>query len=121
MTYINAAPYTQSEVAGCESPAGASPRRQSMAASKFKSILVPVDIAEPETARPAIERAVDLAHASEGSIRLVYLRSILPAGVALPKSRVSAVVHLGSVYNEVVKEANRAQADIIVVGSHRPS
>jgi len=92
-----------------------------MAASKFKSILVPVDIAEPETARPAIERAVDLAHASEGSIRLVYLRSILPAGVALPKSRVSAVVHLGSVYNEVVKEANRAQADIIVVGSHRPS
>ena len=30
----------------------------SMAASKFNSILVPVDIAEPETAGPAIERAV---------------------------------------------------------------
>jgi nucleotide-binding universal stress UspA family protein len=120
----------------------------SMAASKFNSILVPVDIAEPETAGPAIERAVDLAHASGGSIRLVYVRSILPvtymefipphfddkqqteceqklaalaAGIALPKSRVSSVVHLGSVYNEVLKEANRTKADIIVVGSHHPS
>ena len=49
-----------------------------MAMNRFKSILVPVDISEPETARPAIERAVDLAHASEGSIRLIYVRSILP-------------------------------------------
>ena len=49
-----------------------------MAMNRFKSILVPVDISEPETARPAVERAVDLAHASEGNIRLVYVRSILP-------------------------------------------
>ena len=46
--------------------------------AQFKSILVPVDIAEPDTARPAIERAADLAHASYGTIRLIYVRSILP-------------------------------------------
>ena len=45
----------------------------------------------------------------------------LAAGIALPKSRVSSVVLLGSVYNEVLKEASRTKADIIVVGSHRPS
>ena len=105
-----------------------------MAMNRFKSILVPVDISEPETARPAVERAVDLAHASEGNIRLVYVRSILPvtymefipphfdekqqtecehklaalaAGVPLPASRVSSVVRLGSVYNEVLKEADQ--------------
>ena len=94
-----------------------------MAMNRFKSILVPVDISEPETARPAVERAVDLAHASEGSIHLIYVRSILPvtymefipphfddkqqtecehklaalaAGVPLPASWVSSVVRLGS-------------------------
>jgi nucleotide-binding universal stress UspA family protein len=115
---------------------------------KFKAILVPVDISEPETARPALERAVDLAYASEGSIRLVYVRSILPvtymefvppdfddkqqteceqklaalaAGVPLPANRVSSVVRMGSVYNEVLKEADRLAADLVVVGSHRPT
>ena len=119
-----------------------------MAMNRFKSILVPVDISEPETARPAVERAVDLAHASEGSIRLVYVRSILPVtymefipphfdekqqtecehklaalagGVSLPASRVSNVVRMGSVYNEVLKEADHVAADLIVVGSHRPT
>ena len=119
-----------------------------MTMPKFKAILVPVDISEPETARPALERAVDLAYASEGSIRLVYVRSILPvtymefvppdfddkqqteceqtlaalaAGVPLPANRVSSVVRMGSVYNEVLKEADRLAADLVVVGSHRPT
>jgi hypothetical protein len=46
--------------------------------AQFKSIIVPVDVAEPDTAGPAIERAADLAHASYGTIRLIYVRSILP-------------------------------------------
>ena len=46
--------------------------------TKIKSILVPVDVSEPEIAKPAIERAVDLAQGSDGSIRLIYVRSILP-------------------------------------------
>jgi nucleotide-binding universal stress UspA family protein len=114
----------------------------------FKTILVPVDIAEPETAKPAIERAVSMVHISNGTIRLIYVRSILPvtymefvpanfdteqqreaeeklakiaAAIPLPETRVSSVVHLGSVYNEVLQEAEKTGADLIVVGSHRPT
>ena len=114
----------------------------------FKTILVPVDIAEPQTAEPALERAVALAQVSEGTVRLIHVRSILPvtymefippsfdadqqreaekklaaiaAGVPLPEGRVSSVIHLGSVYNEVLKEAEKIGADLIVVGSHRPT
>ncbi len=114
----------------------------------FKSILVPVDLAEVEMARPAIDRAVALAQASEGKVRLVYVRSILPvtymefvpptfdaaeqkeseekladvaASVGLPADRVSAVVRMGSVYHEVLDEAEKCGADLVVVGSHRPT
>ncbi|MCI3953838.1 MAG: universal stress protein [Burkholderiales bacterium] len=116
--------------------------------AQYRSILVPIDIAEPDTARPAIERAVDLAHASNGTIRLIYVRSILPvtymefvppsfdaeqqreaeqklatiaAGIPLPTERVSAVVTMGSVYDDVLREAEKFDADLIIVGSHRPS
>jgi nucleotide-binding universal stress UspA family protein len=114
----------------------------------FKTILVPVDLAEPETSAPALERAVGLAEASGGAVRLVYVRSIVPVtymefvpptfdseqqadternlasiaeGVALPRDRVSSVVRLGSVYAEVLDEAERIGADLVVVGSHRPT
>ena len=113
-----------------------------------KTILVPVDLAEPETAQPAIERAAAMAEASGGTLRLVNVRSLLPvtymefvpaqfeegqqeeaearlgevaARVPLPSERVSAVVRLGSVYNEVLEEAEKTGADLIVVGSHRPT
>lgn len=114
----------------------------------FKTILVPVDLGEVEAARPAIDKAVELAKGAEGALRLIYVRSIVPvtymefmpptfdeeqqgeaekkladiaAGVDLPSERVSAVVRLGSVYNEVLDEAEKTGADLIVVGSHRPS
>ena len=44
----------------------------------YKSILVPVDIAEPELAEPAIKAAVSFAKISGGAIRLVYVRSLVP-------------------------------------------
>ena len=44
----------------------------------------------------------------------------IAAGVALPEGRVSSVVRLGGVYAEVLEEADKIAADLIVVGSHRP-
>ena len=114
----------------------------------YRTLLVPIDIAEVETARPALDRAVALAQASEGTLRLIHVRSLAPvaymefvpmtfdldqqreaetrlaeiaASVPLPAERVSAVVRLGSVYNEILEEAETMGADLIVVGSHRPS
>ncbi len=114
----------------------------------FKTILVPVDLGEVEAARPAIDKAVELAESSGGALRLIYVRTIVPvtymefmppafdeeqqgqadaklaevaAGVALPTERVSTAVRLGSVYAEVLDEAEQTGADLIVVGSHRPT
>ncbi len=114
----------------------------------FKTILVPVDLAEVEAAKPAIDKAVELAQDSEGSLRLVYVRPVVPATymefmppafeeeqqaeaektlaelastVTLPAERVSAVVRFGSIYNEVLDEAEKTGADLVVVGSHRPT
>jgi nucleotide-binding universal stress UspA family protein len=114
----------------------------------FKTILVPVDLAEVDAAKPAMDKAVALAETSEGDVRLIYVRSLMPvtymefmpptfdteqqdvsetklaeiaAGLNLPAERVSAVVRLGSVYNEILDEAEKIGADLIVVGSHRPS
>ncbi len=113
----------------------------------FKKILVPVDLAEVEIAQPALEKAIALADMTGSQIRLVYVRSILPvtfmeyvppsfdeeqqqdaekkladvaAKVKLPSDRVSSAVRMGSVYNEVLAEAKKFGADLIVVGSHRP-
>ncbi|MBB3018316.1 nucleotide-binding universal stress UspA family protein [Microvirga lupini] len=114
----------------------------------FKTILVPVDLGEVEAAKPAIDKAVELANSSGGTLRLIYVRAIVPvtymefmppafdeeqqgeadaklaevaAGVALPAERVSTAVRLGSVYAEVLDEAEQTGADLIVVGSHRPT
>jgi nucleotide-binding universal stress UspA family protein len=114
----------------------------------FKSILVPIDLADMEVARPALKAAVELAEASGGRIRVVSVRSLMPvtymeyvpadfdmtakadaeremagivAEIALPSGRVDSVVRLGSIYGEVLEEAASWGADLIVVGSHRPS
>jgi nucleotide-binding universal stress UspA family protein len=114
----------------------------------FKTILVPVDLGEVEAARPAIDKAVEIAKGADSSLRLIYVRTIVPvtymefmppafdeeqqadaekrladlaAGVKLPAERVSAVVRLGSVYNEVLDEAEKTGTDLIVIGSHRPT
>jgi nucleotide-binding universal stress UspA family protein len=114
----------------------------------FKTILVPVDLGEVEAAQPAIDKAVELASIAGGSLRLIFVRAIVPvtymefmpptfdeeqqgeadkrlaaiaAKVTLPAERVSAVVRLGSVYNEVLDEAEKTGTDLVVIGSHRPT
>lgn len=113
----------------------------------FKKILVPVDLSDLDIARKAVNQAAALARESGGTVRLVYVRSILPVSfvefvppnfdeeqarqsaeeltefaktVPLPPERVSAAVRLGAVYNEVLEEAAEIEADLIVVSSHQP-
>ncbi|WP_353183454.1 universal stress protein [Bosea sp. (in: a-proteobacteria)] len=113
----------------------------------YKSIMVPVDLAEADLAQPAIASAVSFAKASGGTVRLVYVRSLVPvtymefvpadfdaeqqqdaeaklaelaAKVDLPAEQVSAKVLIGSVHGEVLAEADASGADLIVIGSHEP-
>jgi nucleotide-binding universal stress UspA family protein len=114
----------------------------------FKTIVVPIDLADVAVAKPALDAAIELARMSGGDLRLVTVRSLMPvtymeyvpvdfdatakaeaeaelkvlaASLALPKNKVSTVVRVGSVYGEVLEEAKASSADLIVVGSHRPS
>lgn len=114
----------------------------------YKTILVPVDLAEPQTSEGALATAARLADMGDGTVRLIYVRPLMPvtymeyvpasfeedqqreaeeklgdiaASVTLPKERVSAVVRLGSIYHEVLQEAEDCGADLVVVGSHRPT
>jgi nucleotide-binding universal stress UspA family protein len=127
-------------------------RRSELQLSKwgvmFKNIIVPVDLAEVDVAKPAIDKAVEFAKTWDGKMRLIYVRSILPitymefvppdfdvqqqalfegklaevaAGVKLPTGRVSSVVRLGSIYNEVLDEVTKTGADLVIIGSHRPA
>lgn len=114
----------------------------------FRTIVVPIDLADVAVAKPALDAAIELARMSGGDLRLVTVRSLMPvtymeyvpvdfdatakaeaeaelkvlaASLALPKNKVSTVVRVGSVYGEVLEEAKASGADLIVVGSHRPS
>jgi len=113
----------------------------------FKSILVPVDLAEPELAKPAIDTACAMARASSGSVRLINVLPMTPVMLAeyvppdfdvqqrssaeeglaalagdcgLDAKSVSTVVRQGGIYHEVIEEAKAMPADLIVMTSHRP-
>jgi nucleotide-binding universal stress UspA family protein len=114
----------------------------------FTKILVPVDVSEIDVAQPGLDKAVELAKASGAALRLIHVRSPVPyamneyipaeyyetdeqsslktlrdlvAKIDLPKDRITIVSPFGSVYDEVLREANEMGADLIVVGSHRPN
>ena len=114
----------------------------------FKQILVPVDLADTELAKSAIETAVSLANASGGSVRLLNVLPTTPVMLAeyvppdfdaqqrqsaeealaiiakesgLNAGSISATVRQGGIYHEVLEEAKEIQADLIVMSSHRPA
>jgi nucleotide-binding universal stress UspA family protein len=114
----------------------------------FRSIVVPVDLSEVDISRPAIALATRLAKESNGRLTLVNVVPIMPVmmldtvpvsyeaeiaekaektlgdlalTVDLPADRVSAVVKIGGVYHEVLEVATEQNADLVVVGSHRPA
>jgi nucleotide-binding universal stress UspA family protein len=114
----------------------------------FQKILVPIDLADPEFVKPALNTAVELANASGGAVRLINVIPMTPVMLAeyvppdfdvqqrgsaeealamvagesgLPADKVSTVVRQGGIYHEVLEEAKAFGCDIIVMSSHRPA
>ena len=114
----------------------------------FKRILVPVDLTEPEFAKPAIDTAIELARASGGVVRVVNVLPMTPVMLAeyvpadfdaqqrqtseealaivaresgIDAPRISSVVRQGGIYHEILEEAAAIKADLIVMTSHRPA
>ena len=114
----------------------------------FQRILVPVDLADPDFVKPALDTAVELARASGGAVRLVNVIPMTPVMLAeyvppdfdvqqrgsaeealaviatdsgLDAAKVSTVVRQGGIYHEVLEEAKVFGCDVIVMSSHRPA
>ena len=114
----------------------------------FKRILVPVDLTEPEFAKPAIDTAVEMARASGGVVRVVNVLPMTPVMLAeyvpadfdtqqrqtseealaivaresgIEPTRISTMVRQGGIYHEILEEAAAVKADLIVMTSHRPA
>jgi universal stress protein G len=113
----------------------------------YKQILVPVDLSDPELAKPALATAVMMVTQSGGSVRLINIMPLTPVMLAeyvpadfeaqqrksaeealaivaketgLDPACVSSVVRQGGIYQEILEEANAMKADLIVMTSHRP-
>ncbi len=113
----------------------------------YKRIILAVDLAEPGAAPKGLEQALELAKLSGGALRLVNVQPIVPAtfmeyvpadfdaeqsrraqkelddivaGIDLPADRKSGTARAGGIYHELLQEASDWNADLIVVGSHRP-
>jgi universal stress protein G len=113
----------------------------------YKQILVPVDLTDPELAKPAIATAVMMVTQSGGTIRLINIMPLTPVMLAeyvppdfeaqqrksaeealaivaretgIDPARVSSTVRQGGIYQEILEEANAMKADLIVMTSHRP-
>jgi len=114
----------------------------------FQSILVPIDLADTDLAKPAIETAASLSTSSGGMVRLVNVMPMTPVMLAeyvppdfdaqqrqsaeealaivaresgIESRRISIVVRQGGIYHEVLEEAADIGANLIVMTSHRPS
>ena len=113
----------------------------------YKRIILAVDLAEPSPAPKGLAQALEIAKMSGGELRLVNVQPVVPAtfmeyvpadfdfeqnkraqetldaviaGIDLPTGRKSAVTRAGGIYHELLQEATDWNADLIVVGSHRP-
>jgi universal stress protein G len=116
-------------------------------AAMYKHILVPVDLTDPELAKPAIATAIMMVDQSGGTVRLINIMPLTPVMLAeyvppdfeaqqrrtaedalaiicketgLDPGRVSSVVRQGGIHQEILEEAGAINADLIVMSSHRP-
>jgi nucleotide-binding universal stress UspA family protein len=114
----------------------------------YQKILVPIDLADLDFARPALTTAVALAQSTGGLVRLMNVIPMTPVMLAeyvppdfdvqqrgsaeesletvaresgYDSAKVSTVVRQGGIYHEVLEEAKTFGADLIVMSSHRPA
>jgi nucleotide-binding universal stress UspA family protein len=119
-----------------------------MEAPMYKSILVPIDLAETDVARPAIATAATFSQTFGATVRLLNVMPMTPVMLAeyvpadfdsqqqvtseealaavarecgIDAARISHVVRQGGIYHEVLEEAAAIKADLIVMTSHRPA
>lgn len=112
----------------------------------YQRILLPVDLADPKLAKPALDTAVMLAKGSEGSIRLINVLPVTPpmlveyvpadfddqqrksaedalsiiAGeIGIAAGNITSEVRQGGIYQEILEAAKEIDADLIVMSSHR--
>jgi nucleotide-binding universal stress UspA family protein len=112
----------------------------------YQRILVPIDLADAELAKPAIASAVMMAKESGAAVRLINVLPVTPGMLAeyvppdfdaqqrataeeaiaivaketgVPAARISSVVRQGNVDREILDEAEAMHADLIVMSSHR--
>ena len=103
----------------------------------YTSIVVPVDLAEPDLAKPAIATAVTLSNTFNAAVRFIHVMRMTPVMLAeyvpadfdsqqreaseqamtelaaqsgLPTARVSSVVRQGGIYHEILEEAATCNA-----------
>ena len=103
-------------------------------------ILVGIDLSE--RSRNAFSRAVQLAHAGDGSLTLIhvtsdlfpqelmaehdgYVRDVLEERVLKARAeglgQVAQMIVHGRDYEQLIEQARKDRSDLIVVGQHRPS
>ena len=114
----------------------------------FKNILVPIDLADAEYAKPAIANAAELSGVTGGRVRLLNVLPMTPVMLAeyvpadfdtqqrqsseealtivagesgIPPERISTMIRQGGIYHEILEEAAAMKADLIVMTSHRPA
>jgi nucleotide-binding universal stress UspA family protein len=112
----------------------------------YRRILVPIDLADVELAKPAIASALMMAKEADAAVRLVNVLAVTPVTLAeyvppdfeaqqraaaqeaiaivasetgLPPDRISTIVRQGNVDREILDEAEAMMADLIVMSSHR--
>jgi len=114
----------------------------------FRSILVPIDLADTELAKPAIATAATLSKTWGGSVRLLNVLPLTPVMLAeyvpadfdtqqrqtaeealaivaqesgIDRDHISYAVRQSGIYHEVLEEAAAIKAELIVMTSHRPA
>jgi universal stress protein G len=114
----------------------------------YNKILVPIDLSDPELAKPAVATALMMVSQSQGTIRFINVLPLTPVMLAeyvppdfdvqqrgsaeealaiiasesgLDPAKVSSVVRQGGIYHEVLEEAKTFGCDVIVMSSHRPA